>query len=80
MIFNIKKRLIISSNIILLALTLTVVFFSSINRLEKYEIKYKFFNKDFSQLDRYMNSFFSYQISSFYFKSTDQKRYLDLNI
>ena len=80
MIFNIKKRLIISSNIILLALTLTVVFFSSINRLEKYEIKYKFFNKDFSQLDRYMNSFFSYQISSFYFKTTDQKRYLDLNI
>jgi len=80
MTFNIKKKSIFSSYIILLALALSIVFFSSINRLEKYEVKYKFFNKEYSKLDRYINSFFTYQISSFYFKSTAKQRYLDINI
>lgn len=80
MTFNIKNKSIISSYIILLALALSIVFFSSINRLEKYEVKYKFFSKEFSKLDRYINSFFTYQISNLYFKSTEQQRYLDIDI
>ena len=85
MIKNIKKKKLITSFIILLALTLCLIFFSSANSLQKYEIKYKFYaNQNISQLNSNISFFLNYNITKFYFRNkaseTNNEKFLDLEI